>query len=280
MMDSKKKVIMMGVFSCLLFVTVIAITALAFKKQEKVETGIKKKVVVKAKQRRKKSVANRVKPVAPRLNEALTDEEKKKKEEDEFREAREELRASFQGSKMQKLMQKRMAERKKKYYADLFEKYGIDEEGQDAIIKSLTDGQMEIRDLMRSSEYHSDKSEENRLAIGERLALIQEETDNKIKEVAGDEFLNDSLEKKSTTIRENYIKRIDKSLKMSNEQKNELDALYSSTQTSFVERFTLPKDELDARTATFQDGLRDILTEDQYSKYQKTQSSKYKRRRK
>ena len=247
MLDSKKKLIIGGI-SLLLFVTVIALAVLAPKKQENPKPGadIKKKVVDKPKQIRKKKVTTRIAPVAPPLNETLTKEEKKRK-----------------------FMRKKMTERQKAYYADLFEKYGIDEEGQNAIVKSLTDAHMATRDLMWSSQYHTDKSDEARLEVGEKLALIQEDANNQIIEIAGEEFLSDLEKKKSDSSREHFIKRLDKSLKISDEQKRELDALYSSTQTSFVERFTLPKDELDARKETLQNGIKDILTEEQYSKYQK-----------
>lgn len=269
MIDSKKKIIVMVVFTFLLCASVIAITAFVFVKQENPEPKIRKKVAIKTQQKKKRPVVTSSEIIAPRSDELLTEEEKKKKLANEFKEAREELRASFQGSKMQKLIQKRLFEKKKAYLSDLFEKHGIDEEAQDAVVHSFIDGQMQIRDLMRSSQYYADRSEEKRVEIGEKLALIQDEMDNQIKQIAGDGFFNDATEKQSASIRGNYIKRIGRSLKMSDEQKNELDELYSSTQTSFVERFTLPKYELDSRTETFQNGIKEILTEEQYAKYKK-----------
>lgn len=207
-------------------------------------------------------------------NTPLTEEEKRKKRTEEWKQASKEMMEMFQGSKMQELIHKRMSARNKEYLADLFEKYGVDAETQDLIAETITQSQSQFMQTLMSSGFRNDRdNEEKRAEIAKKLAAINQEAEDNIMNAAGAAFLADAKEKRNTELRNANLKRLNWRLrdnKMTDEQQNAMDALYAQNQITEVEMFTLPKEEIDRRKENINSGAREILSEEQYSSYEKS----------
>lgn len=223
-----------------------------------------------------------IEPIAPLPKAELTEEEKKAKEAEEWKQAGKEMMDMFQGSKMQELIHRRMTARNKQYLAELFEKYGIDPKTQDLIAGTITQSQSKFMQTMMESGYFQNRDDEDkRMEIGEKLSAINQKAEDEIKELAGDAFLADAQDKRKTELRNNYINRVDRSLKdnkMTDEQKSAMDSLYAQNQITEVEMFTLPKAEIDQRKLNINNGAQKILNEDQYSAYQKSNQNPFRTR--
>ena len=205
---------------------------------------------------------------------ALTDEEKKKKEADKWREAMEE----FQTSKMGDLIKQRMAGRVKEYLKELFDKYNISEKDREAIGMAIADAQMQSMQVLMMSRNQNNADEAARAERAEKLAAIDAQTEESIRDLAGDGFLADAKEKRSSELRNNYMKRIDSSLKnnkMSDDQRSGMDALYAENQITETEVYTLPPEEIQRRKDNIKNGAQDILSPDQYKVYQKTSGNPF-----
>jgi hypothetical protein len=272
--EKKSMIVMMAV--TVIAVTVCVATILLMKKEKETPSTTKKIITEPEKVIPKKIEKKKIIPKKTVISTPSVTEEKKANEKEEWKEAGKELADFLQNSKFKDLIVKSMTARNKAYLKDLFDKYGIDKETQDAIAAVISESQSQFFSMMMSAGGMQGKLDDQ---TREKLIAMNKETEDQIANLASAAFLEDAKDKRSNELKNNYLNRIDRGLKgdnkMSNEQRAAMDALYSENQMTEIEMLTLPKDEIKQRQDSINNGAKEILSEKQYKSYKKTSSNPF-----